>query len=126
MFVWNKIPTQSYSAKFLYWGDHVNSVPGLAASPPGTSNDNKKKSRSFLLVCVYIHTNLHFATKTIVVHDLSLLSTVMINCMSPKSIYTRSCLCQLKVIVHTVLGKEYLFSHGTPWNPLPSIWKVNK
>ena len=34
MFVWNKIPTQSYSAKFLYWGDHVNSVPGLAASPP--------------------------------------------------------------------------------------------
>ena len=34
MFVWNKISTQSYSAKFLYWGDHVNSVPDLAASPP--------------------------------------------------------------------------------------------
>jgi len=34
MFVRNKISTQSYSAKFLYWGDHVNSVPDLAASPP--------------------------------------------------------------------------------------------
>ena len=34
MFVWNKISTQSYSANFLYWGDHVNSVPDLAASPP--------------------------------------------------------------------------------------------
>ena len=26
--------TQSHSAKFLNWGDHVNSVPDLAASPP--------------------------------------------------------------------------------------------
>ena len=34
MFVWNKISTQSYSAKFLYWGDHVNSVPDLTASAP--------------------------------------------------------------------------------------------
>ena len=34
MFVWNKINTQFYSAKFLYWGDHVNSVPDLAASSP--------------------------------------------------------------------------------------------
>ena len=28
------IGTQSHSAKFLNWGDHVNSVPDLAASPP--------------------------------------------------------------------------------------------
>ena len=28
-----KISTQSHSAKFLNWGDHVNSVPDLAASP---------------------------------------------------------------------------------------------
>ena len=34
----NKISTQSYSAKLLYWGDHVNSVPDLAASPPGDDN----------------------------------------------------------------------------------------
>ena len=26
--------SQSHSAKFLNWGDHVNSVPDLAASPP--------------------------------------------------------------------------------------------
>ena len=38
MFVWNKISTQSYSAKFLYWGDHVNSVPDPAASPPWPSH----------------------------------------------------------------------------------------
>ena len=29
-----KICTQSHSAEFLNWGDHVNSVPDLAASPP--------------------------------------------------------------------------------------------
>ena len=29
-----KFGTQSHSAKFLNWGDHVNSVPDLAASPP--------------------------------------------------------------------------------------------
>ena len=29
-----KIGTQSHSVKFLNWGDHVNSVPDLAASPP--------------------------------------------------------------------------------------------
>ena len=38
MFVWNKIRTQSYSTKFLYWGDHVNSVPGLAATPPALAS----------------------------------------------------------------------------------------
>ena len=27
--------TQSHSAKFLNWGDHVNSVPDLAAALPG-------------------------------------------------------------------------------------------
>ena len=31
---WRKIGAQSPSAKFLNWGDHVNSVPDLAASPP--------------------------------------------------------------------------------------------
>ena len=31
---WREIGTQSHSAKFLNWGDHVNSVPDLAASPP--------------------------------------------------------------------------------------------
>ena len=31
---WRKIGTQSHSAKFLNWGDHVNPVPDLAASPP--------------------------------------------------------------------------------------------
>ena len=29
---WRKIGTQSHSAKFLNWGDHVNLVPDLAAS----------------------------------------------------------------------------------------------
>ena len=29
--------TQSHSAKFLNWGDHVNSVPDLAAALPGKS-----------------------------------------------------------------------------------------
>ena len=29
-----KICTQSHSAKFLNWGDHVNLVPDLTASPP--------------------------------------------------------------------------------------------
>ena len=27
--------TQSHSAQFLNWGDHINLVPDLAASPPG-------------------------------------------------------------------------------------------
>ena len=31
---WRKVGTQSYSAKFLNWGNHVNSVPVLATSPP--------------------------------------------------------------------------------------------
>ena len=31
---WRKIGTQSHSVKFLNWGDQVNSVPDLAASPP--------------------------------------------------------------------------------------------
>ena len=34
LFVLKENGTQSYSAKFLNWGDHVNSVPDLAASPP--------------------------------------------------------------------------------------------
>ena len=32
--LWRKIGNQSHSAKFLNWGDHVNSVPDFAASPP--------------------------------------------------------------------------------------------
>ena len=47
-------------------------------------NDNKKKSMTFSLVCVYILINLHFETKTIVVHDLSLLSTVNDKSHEPK------------------------------------------
>ena len=38
--IWRKIGTQSHSAKFLNWGDHVNSVPDLAASPPWTSDSH--------------------------------------------------------------------------------------
>ena len=34
IFVLKENGTQSHSAKFLNWGDHVNSVPDLAASPP--------------------------------------------------------------------------------------------
>ena len=34
IFVLKKNGTQSHSAKFLNWGDHVNSFPDLAASPP--------------------------------------------------------------------------------------------
>ena len=30
---WGKIGTQSHSAKFLNWGDHVNSVPDVAVTP---------------------------------------------------------------------------------------------
>ena len=37
---WRKIGTQSHSAKFLIWGDHVNSVPDLAASPPPPPDKN--------------------------------------------------------------------------------------
>ena len=36
---WRKIGTQSHSAKFLNWCDHVNSVPDLAASPPDSKID---------------------------------------------------------------------------------------
>ena len=34
IFVLKENGTQSHSAKFLNWGDHLNSVPDLAASPP--------------------------------------------------------------------------------------------
>ena len=34
IFVLKEDGTQSHSAKFLNWGDHVNSVPDLAASRP--------------------------------------------------------------------------------------------
>ena len=34
IFVLKENWTQSHSAKFLNWGDQVNSVPDLAASPP--------------------------------------------------------------------------------------------
>ena len=34
IFVLTENGTQSHSAKFLNWGDHVNLVPDLAASPP--------------------------------------------------------------------------------------------
>ena len=34
IFVLKENGTQSHSAKFLNWGDHVNSVQDLAASPP--------------------------------------------------------------------------------------------
>ena len=34
IFVLKENGTQSHSARFLNWGDHVNSVPDLAASPP--------------------------------------------------------------------------------------------
>ena len=33
-FVLKENGTQSYSAKFHKWGDHVNLIPDLAASPP--------------------------------------------------------------------------------------------
>ena len=33
--------TQSHSAKFPNWGDHVNSVPDLAASPPCVNHFNR-------------------------------------------------------------------------------------
>ena len=35
IFVLKENGTQSHLAKFLNWGDHVNSVPDLAGSPPG-------------------------------------------------------------------------------------------
>ena len=34
IFVLKENGTQSHSAKFLNWGDHVNSVPDLGVSPP--------------------------------------------------------------------------------------------
>ena len=34
IFVLKENGTQSHSARFLNWRDHVNSVPDLAASPP--------------------------------------------------------------------------------------------
>ena len=40
IFVLKENGTQSHSAKFLYWGDHVNSVPDLLASPPGNINSS--------------------------------------------------------------------------------------
>ena len=45
---WWKIGTQSHSAKFLNWGNHVNSVPDLAASPPWIKQTN---FRPFLGLC---------------------------------------------------------------------------
>ena len=41
IFVLKENGTQSHSAKFLNWGDHVNSVPDLAASPPPGMNMNR-------------------------------------------------------------------------------------
>ena len=43
-----KIGTQSHSAKFLYWGDHVNSVPDLAASPLVSTSIPAKRITLFL------------------------------------------------------------------------------
>ena len=55
MFVWNKISTQSYSARFLYWGDHVNSVPDLAASPPWSAKIRKSQATINLGTSVQIY-----------------------------------------------------------------------
>ena len=45
IFVLKENGTQSHSAKFLNWGDHVNSVPDLAASPPWTGTCDWKRDR---------------------------------------------------------------------------------
>ena len=41
IFVLKENGTQSHLARFLNWGDHVNSVPDLAASPPDDNNKQK-------------------------------------------------------------------------------------
>ena len=43
IFVLKENGTQSHSAKFLNWGDHVNSFPDLAASPPGGDPRNEER-----------------------------------------------------------------------------------
>ena len=59
IFVLKENGTQSHSAKFLNWGDHVNSVPDLAASPPlripteenDSSGGKREKNHSFRMLC---------------------------------------------------------------------------
>ena len=62
-----KICTQSHSAEFLNWGDHVNSVPDLAASPPWirrtTTGCFKSSLRFFLRLNFNDYWNTVFKTK---------------------------------------------------------------
>ena len=50
IFVLKENGTQSHSAKFLNWGDHVNSVPDLAASPPCVSQIGHSASKILELI----------------------------------------------------------------------------
>ena len=53
IFVLKENGTQSHSAKFLNWGDHVNSVPDLAASHPGRakSKTSWRHNHVYILSC---------------------------------------------------------------------------
>ena len=65
IFVLKENGTQSHSAKFLNWGDHLNSVPDLAASPPcfqrtslcnhvnTSSQDGWTNAVLFRITCIY-------------------------------------------------------------------------
>ena len=45
---WKKIGTQSNSTNFLNWGDHVNSIPDLAArTPPPTRHSSGQSFSTF-------------------------------------------------------------------------------
>ena len=50
IFVFEENRTQSHSAKFLNWGDHVNSVPDLAASPPAERQCKYEMQNTYLKI----------------------------------------------------------------------------
>ena len=52
IFVWKENSTRSNSAKFINWGDHVNSVPDLAASPPAYSSSSVT---TYISAISYVH-----------------------------------------------------------------------
>ena len=47
LFVLKENGTQSHSARFLNWGDHVNSVPDLAASPTCLDSNKIKTEQNW-------------------------------------------------------------------------------
>ena len=61
IFVFEENCTQSHSAKFLNWGDHVNSVPDLAASPPAEHQCKYEMQNTYLKIFFPFWTQISFS-----------------------------------------------------------------